>query len=129
MKIAVVSDDSKTIASHFGRAAGFIIFDIDNGQIVNREYRPNNITHHHLANAIHQPEEHQPHSHTGILEALEDCQAIISCGMGRRMFVDFQSVGKDVYITDVFDADEAVQKYIKGELPNYPDRGCSHHHQ
>jgi predicted Fe-Mo cluster-binding NifX family protein len=128
MKIAVVSDDSKTIASHFGRAAGFIIFEIEKGQVINREFRANGFTHHHLAGAVHQPHEHQPHSHAGILTALEDCEAVISCGMGQRMFVDFQSVGKEVFITDVSDAETAVHKYLKGELPNYPDRGCQHHH-
>jgi predicted Fe-Mo cluster-binding NifX family protein len=31
MKIAVATEDGTSISAHFGRSAGFIIFDIDNG--------------------------------------------------------------------------------------------------
>jgi len=126
MKIAVVSDDSTTIASHFGRAAGFVIVEVENGQVIRRDYRPNRFTHHNLSNGVSQEQQHHLHQHGPVLEALEDCQAVISCGMGRRMFDDFQSVGKEVFITDVFEIDSAIEKYLKGELPNYPDRGCQH---
>ncbi|MFH0876330.1 MAG: NifB/NifX family molybdenum-iron cluster-binding protein [archaeon] len=30
MKIAIASDDKKTISHHFGRALGFVVYDIQN---------------------------------------------------------------------------------------------------
>ena len=41
MKIAIASDDKKTTSHHFGRATGFIVFDIQNGKAVNIVYREN----------------------------------------------------------------------------------------
>jgi predicted Fe-Mo cluster-binding NifX family protein len=41
MKIAIASDDQKTIAYHFGRALGFMIYDVQNSKIMSEEYREN----------------------------------------------------------------------------------------
>jgi len=46
MKIAVVSDDERTISSHFGRSKGFIVLEVEGQEIKHREYRPNTFTHH-----------------------------------------------------------------------------------
>lgn len=39
MKIAVASDDERTISNHFGRARGFKIFEIKDKKIVKEGYR------------------------------------------------------------------------------------------
>ncbi len=46
MKIAIASNDGKRISAHFGRSKGFVIFEIENGEIKNREYIPNTFTGH-----------------------------------------------------------------------------------
>jgi len=33
MKIAIASDDGKTISSHFGRTKGFVIFEVEDKEI------------------------------------------------------------------------------------------------
>jgi len=38
MKIAIASDDGKTISSHFGRTRGFVIFEIEGKEIKKKEY-------------------------------------------------------------------------------------------
>ncbi len=39
MKIAVITDDGKTISQHFGRAPYYLVLTIEEGKIVNREMR------------------------------------------------------------------------------------------
>jgi predicted Fe-Mo cluster-binding NifX family protein len=126
MKIAIVSDDQKTIASHFGRALGFVIFESENGSITGREYRPNRFTMHVLnpGEEGYGPEHH--HSHGPIIEALRDCSVVISHGMGRRIYDDLRSTGKEVYITSEIDVEAAVKLYLKGDLIDRPEMRCDH---
>lgn len=115
MKIAVASNDGKTISSHFGRSKGFVICEIENGKILDRKYVPNTFTGH--AQGLHHEEIHS-HSHASIIENLKDCKVVISHGMGRRLYDDLMSVGINVYVTEETDVDKAVELYIKGELKN-----------
>ncbi len=117
MKIAVASDDGKTISSHFGRARGFVILEIENGEIKSRSYIPNTFTGH--ARGMHEREPHHRHdSHAAIIENLRDCKVVISHGMGRRLYEDLTSAGIEVYVTDETDVDKAIELYLKGELKN-----------
>lgn len=127
MKIAIASDDKVTICAHFGRTLGFLIFEIDDGKIINKEYILNDFTghaqgHHHE----HDHDHNQPHSHGGILGALNDCQVVISKGMGRRLYVDFQQAKKEVFISHESDAEKAVELYLQGNLTDHPEKSCQH---
>ena len=48
MKIAVATEDGNSISAHFGRSPYFAIYDIDDGEIINREMRENTFTGHFL---------------------------------------------------------------------------------
>ena len=76
----------------------------------------------------HGPQGHGQHSHGPILSALADCEVVISCGMGRRMYEDLQHSGKQAYITDETGVEQALSRFVEGSLPNYPERGCHHGH-
>ena len=39
MKIAVVTNDGKTISQHFGRAIYYMVVTVENGKIINHEMR------------------------------------------------------------------------------------------
>jgi len=95
MKIAVASDDQEKIAQHFGRTRGFLIFSVDEDKVTKRTYIENNFTGHvrgqHHEHGHNQGHGHQHrHSHSSILEALQDCEVVISRGMGRRLLDDFE---------------------------------------
>ena len=45
MKIAVPTNDGLSIAEHFGRSAGFMVFQTENGQIMARELKQNTAQH------------------------------------------------------------------------------------
>jgi predicted Fe-Mo cluster-binding NifX family protein len=60
--------------------------------------------------------------HGPILEALKDCQVVISHGMGRRIHEDLRSAGIEAFITDETSVDEALSFYLKGELEDRIER-------
>lgn len=126
-KIAVASDDQQSIAHHFGRTKGFMVYTVENNKITDKQYVKNTFTghvrgHHHDHDHNHQ----QPHSHQGILEALKEAEVVISRGMGRRLLDDFERVGKTVFVTVTETTDDAVNQYIDGILKHDPDKSCSH---
>lgn len=125
MRIAIASDDEQTIASHFGRTKGFLVVEVVEGAEQSRVYRPNTFTGHArgLEGAGHDVDRHGP-----ILAALADCQAVISRGMGRRLYDDLKQAGVAVFITGETDASSAVSSYARGELVDRPELGCQHHH-
>jgi predicted Fe-Mo cluster-binding NifX family protein len=126
MKIAVATDDKKTIASHFGRAEGFMIYLAQDGEILSGEFRPNLFTGHSLG-LENQGTAH--HSHGPILAALCDCTVVISHGMGQRIYNDLSESGIEALITDENDCEQAAQLYIAGKLVNRPELGCDHKHK
>lgn len=126
MKIAIVSDDGKTIASHFGRTRGFAVFEIEGEKVKKQEYRENTFTGHvrGLEEANHSFDRHGP-----ILEALKDCRAVISHGMGRRIYDDLKNAGIEVFVTEEIDVKTALDLFIKGCLIDHPELSCTHDHQ
>jgi predicted Fe-Mo cluster-binding NifX family protein len=126
MKIAIASDDERTISSHFGQTRGFVVFDVEGKEVKNREYRPNTFTGHArgLEGAGHEIDRHGP-----IISALSDCKAVISHGMGRRIYDDLKEAGIEVFITDEMDVQKAFDLFMTGELIDRPELGCSHRHE
>lgn len=123
MKIAVASDDGQTIPAHFGRTRGFVVYEVENKEVKEQEFRPNTFTGHArgLEHAGQHIERHGP-----VLAALADCAVVISHGMGRRMYDDLRGVGIESFITDEIEARAAVEAYLSGELVDRPERGCRH---
>lgn len=126
MKIAIASDDERTISSHFGETKGFVVFEVEGKEVKNREFRPNTFTGHArgLEGAGHEIDRHGP-----ILSALSDCKAVISHGMGRRIYDDLKSAGIEVFVTDETDVLRAFDLYVQGKLTDNPERSCSHKHE
>ena len=121
MRVAIASNDRQTIAQHFGRCGGFEVVEIQDDQITDRAYRENTFTGH----ARGMQGQHSD-KHGAILEALEDCEVVISHGMGRRIYRDFQNAGIQSIITDKTDIHSALDAFMAGELEDFPERGCSH---
>ena len=123
MKIAIASDDERTISSHFGQTRGFVIFEVEGKKVKNREYRPNTFTGHArgLESAGHEIDRHGL-----ILSALSDCKAVISHGMGRRLYDDLKGAGIEAFVTDETEVQKALDLYLNGTLIDRPERGCSH---
>ena len=130
MKIAVVTDDGKTICQHFGRARYYSVVTIENGKIVGKEQRPK--AGHHVSGMHHDTHasSETPHgfdayaqaSHAGMMANVTDCQLVIAGGMGWGAQASLKQAGIDVHMTDENDIDEAIQLYIEGKLGNLEER-------
>ena len=130
MKIAVITDDGKTISQHFGRAQHYLVVTLEEGQIVSRELR-DKLGHTHFADEPHDhgaegghhgvgPEAHDRHAR--MAEAIADCQAVLCGGMGRGAYQSMQALGIRPLVTDIGSIDEAIMAYVQGRIVDQVDR-------
>jgi len=113
MKIAVASDEGKTISHHFGRALGFVIFEVKDNEIIGQEYRKN---------IGKNTGECGSCNHGMMIDNLRDCHVIISYGMGRRIYEDLTKNNIFPVVTDEETVEGAIHKYIKSVLENRVDK-------
>lgn len=136
MKVAIASDDGKTIADHFGRTLGFVIYDISGkGEIVGKNYHQNNHTQ-HVQGHGHQHGHHHEHGHEHghgaehghgpVLSLLGGVQVVICRGMGRRILMDLNQAGIQPFIVNVDEVEDAIQKFLSDQLENDLSRQCQH---
>jgi predicted Fe-Mo cluster-binding NifX family protein len=133
MRIAVVTDDERTISQHFGRAPYYLVVTIEDGQIVNRELRekpghrqfadePH--THDHEAQAHEQGHGYGARSqsrHARMAEVIDDCQAVLCGGMGAGAYENMHARGIRPVVTDITSIDEAVLAYVEGRIVDRAD--------
>lgn len=113
MKIAVASDDRTTISEHFGRARGFMVFDLQENTIITQEYREN------LGRSTG---ECRSCDHGTMIKNISDCTVVISYGMGHRIYSDLMEYGITPVVTDERTVHEAIEKYLKNELRNRTEK-------
>jgi len=106
MKIAIESNDGVTIKSPFLPTKGYVIYDIDESDIVNSEYRESNLRS-KLKSGGREDVSIKSSS------VLNDCSAIISRGMDRSNLDIFKKEGMDVYITFKTSTKDAVRLYMR----------------
>jgi predicted DNA-binding protein (UPF0251 family)/predicted Fe-Mo cluster-binding NifX family protein len=129
MKIAVVTDDEKTVCQHFGRASLYIVCTMEDGKITGKEIRPK-MGHNHFASGEGHAEHGGKHGfdaasqqkHASMAEAIKDSQVLIAGGMGMGAYESMKSYQIEPVVTDVTDIDEAVKLYVAGKLPNLINR-------
>ncbi len=129
MKIALITDDGKTISQHFGRARYYLVATIENSRVVKKEQRPK-AGHHteglqesHVATGEpHGFDKHAQASHADMMANIADCQLVIAGGMGWGAQASLKQAGINVHMTDKTNIDEVLQLYIKGELPDLQER-------
>ena len=107
MKIAIATNDRKTIAKRTGRAAEFAFYTIENGQITQVEYQKNTHEHHdHDRNEGHHRQgghhgqglghHHGEHSHDEVVQQLQDVTVFLVRAVGKNMKRDLEE-GKIPY--------------------------------
>jgi predicted Fe-Mo cluster-binding NifX family protein len=109
MKIAIASDDKKTIAHHFGRALGFMIFDIQDSKIMSEEYRENIGKSNGTCGSC---------NHSAMINNIKDCEAVISFGMGQHIFDDLKENRIKAIVTEEKTVKDALEKFLSNELEN-----------
>ncbi len=137
MKVAIATDDFKTVTGHVGRCQGFLILDVENGEIKNREERINDFTNHgrgrggngqgggHRHGHGHGTEHRSGHQR--LADGLSDCSHLICQGVGWRLVEDLTRAKIQPLITNESDAEAAAIKLEKGELEILDDAECRSH--
>lgn len=130
MRVAVVTDDGKTVSSHFGRATHFFVATVEDGKIIGRELREK-VGHGRFANEPHDAEpsgrphgmgQHAQARHGQMLEPIADCEALLCGGMGYGAYENVKQRGIRPVVTDIPDVDQAVLAYAEGRIIDQIDR-------
>mgnify|MGYP005857607387 CR=1 FL=1 len=130
MKIAVVTEDEKTISQHFGMAPLYMVFTVEDGKTTGKEKRAK-MGHGHFAGqhgahggqgGPHGFDAASQNRHAGMAEAIKDCQVLITGGMGMGAYYSLKSFNIEPVITDVRDIEEAVKTYLEGKLQNLTNK-------
>jgi predicted Fe-Mo cluster-binding NifX family protein len=131
MKIAVATMDGTSISQHFGRSAGFIVFEVEDQQIKGREVRTNQHTPHAqgLCGGEHHDHGAHGHNHESVVDLLRDCAVVVCGGMGAGAAQAFARNGIQTLVLPSADsAEEAVRQCLQG-LPAGAQGGyCADHH-
>lgn len=129
MKIAVATNDNIHVTGHLGRCRTFLVYDVEGKQILSKEERNNTFTHHNAGGHEHghnHGEEHN-HSHGALIDGLKDCSTVIFQSGGWRVVEDLKQNNITPFLTDELVADEAVTKFLNGELIERPGNTCRAH--
>lgn len=132
MKVAVITDNGQSISQHFGRAAYYLVFTVEDGAIVDRELR-DKLGHQQFAQEEHDHDSEQDprghgfgaHSdakHVRMIEAIKDCDAIIVRGMGRGAYIAMEQANIRPFVTELADPEQAVQAWISGTLDDRTEK-------
>ena len=100
MKIAVATDN-KQASAHFGHCEGFLVYEVNEGRIVNKNFTPN--------------PGHRPGFLPVFLKEL-DINVIIAGGMGASAQQIFNENGIEVVVGAEGISDDLVENFIKGNL-------------
>lgn len=132
-KIAVATNDNQKVAGHLGRCKAFLVFETDGSKILDKVIRINSFTN-HGKHHNHNKEHHHHHSegqgqhnHHNLIDGLKDCDALIFSHGGWRMIEDLKANNIKPILTNEVLAEDAVLKYLSGELIIAEENVCSGH--
>jgi predicted Fe-Mo cluster-binding NifX family protein len=106
MKVAIESNDGVTIKSPFLRTKGYVVYDINESDIIGYEYRRSKTTE-------EKSREESVAAKDKLHSLFEDCSTIISRGMDRANLDVLKKEGINVFITFKTSAKDAVRLYMR----------------
>jgi predicted Fe-Mo cluster-binding NifX family protein len=120
MKIAVASQNRKTITGHAGRCRKFWIYEVKG-----REVKDKSLMELPIGQSLHESHD-QPHP-------LDDMHALITGGMGQGLVRRLSSMGIEGLVTSETDPDKAIADYLLGRLitlspKDHDERNTHAHH-
>jgi predicted Fe-Mo cluster-binding NifX family protein len=120
MKIAVTSQNRKTITGHAGKCRKFWIFEVDGRTVQDRS-----LLELPIEQSFHENPGDGPHP-------LDDIDVLISGGMGDNLHARLKRKGIDALVTPETNPEQAVMAYLQGQLetiaPETRDHRHGHHH-
>lgn len=117
MKIAVASQNRKTVTGHAGKCRRFWIYDVDGERVAGRDM---------LELALEETF-HESHGHGA--HPLDGISALISASMGTNMYARLAAKGITGVATSETDPDTAVAAYLQGTLVILPPEAHHEEHE
>ncbi len=137
MKIALVTDDGKTVSAHFGHAKYLFVITIENGEVTSTELIERNLegqhNHNHHGNG-HSHGRGRGHGGGGgggfqsKFLPLKGCDFLVARGMGTSAMNNTQSLGVKVILTDLKTIDDVLSAVADGTLVHNSRRVHQVHH-
>jgi len=131
MKIAVITDDGKTISQHFGRATHYMVVTVEDGKIIDREMREKmghahfqaeHDDHHNEAGGQHGFGSAADNRHGQMAAAIADCEAILCRGMGMGAYESMKTRNIRPVVTDIANIDESIMAYANGQIVDHIEK-------
>lgn len=122
MKIAVASDDARTVSQHFGRSIHSVVLTIENGHVAGREER-DKTTHaggHH--DRGHESAASADGLHHDMLSPIADCEILVPGGMGAGAYAAIRDHGLRPLLTDLRTIEDVAEAFNGREPEDHPER-------
>lgn len=118
MKIAVTSQNRRTVTEHAGKCRKFWVYEIEEGQVMGKT-----LLELPIEQSLHQSSLQEPHP-------LDTVQVLITAGMGPGLQHRLAAKGITALMTAETDPDQAVAAYLRGTLDvrTGPCDHASHQH-
>jgi predicted Fe-Mo cluster-binding NifX family protein len=113
MRVAVSSDDKKSMSYQLCNASGFVIYDISEGEIKNHFYRCFSTPEYRKDSRELKKLEQNSHR---IIEALLDCDAVISFEIDKKLQSELNRAGIEVFQSNETNVDNALNVFIGKKL-------------
>lgn len=121
MKIAITSQNQRTVSGHAGRATRFVVYEVENGNVLNKELLEVD-----QQNTLHEFF-HNPRI-PGKRHPVLDANVVITGSMGPGFIHHMAEFGIEPVMTDERDLDIVVQKYLDGTLNRMQPSAHNHNH-
>ncbi len=129
VKIAIATDDGRTVSNHFGRAGKYSVLTVEDGAVVTREMRPK-FSPHGSGVETHAEDQTGPHGvgpasdarHDQMAATIADCAAMICGGIGKGAYDRMTANGIRPIVTDLRDVDEAAIECAAGRIVDHAER-------
>ena len=126
MKIAIATDDGRTVSMHFGRAAHYAVLTVEDGAVVAREIRPK-FSPHGSGNDANEELEAGRHGvgpasddrHDRMAAVIADCSVVICGGMGQGAYDRMKANGIRPILSDLRDVDQAAIECAAGRIVDH----------
>ncbi|MBK9097467.1 MAG: NifB/NifX family molybdenum-iron cluster-binding protein [bacterium] len=109
MKIAIPTNDKINIIYHLRFALGFMIFDIEEGKIQNKQYRK-------LAQMSGQVLDFTEDSYARVAQILTDCDLIILYAMNPKIEQEFNKANVEIFLASEADIQSSIKLFLQGKL-------------
>jgi predicted Fe-Mo cluster-binding NifX family protein len=117
MKIAVTSQNRKTVTGHAGKCRKFWVYEVEDNVVQGKKLLELS-----LEQSFHESNQAAPHP-------LDEVNVLISGGMGQGLQFRLKQKGIQALSTAETDPDQAIQRWLAGTLDELPAETHDHSHE